>query len=48
MHFKIDEGDIVEKDSKDRIIKIDKPSVTIRIKYRDDGSVWMTDYHKKL
>lgn len=48
MSYKIEENDIVEKDEKGRVIKVDKPTSTIRIKYKPDGTIWTTDHHKKV
>lgn len=48
MTYKIDENDIVERDEKGRVIKVDKPTSVVRIVYRNDGTLWMTDHHKKV
>lgn len=47
MTFVIKDGDKVEYDNQQRPIKIDKATTVIRIKYKEDGSVWMADYLKK-
>ena len=48
MAFKIKDGDNVEYDEQNRPIKIHRPTTVIRIKYKEDDSLWMVDYQKKI
>jgi len=48
MIIKIEEGDIVKRDENNRVVFIDRPTTLIHIKYREDGSFWMSDHQKKL